>query len=58
MMAAKPATMRRYLASVLTLIFRGASSPLSPVNHAVASRSAPATVIVVEDRVRFVVQEV
>jgi len=49
--------MRRYFASIFTLILRGVLSPSSPVNSAVARRSAPTTVVTVEDRVRFVVQD-
>jgi hypothetical protein len=58
MRIASPRSARRYFASILTLIFRGVLSPLAPVSHAVARRSAPATAAVVEYAVSLVVQDV
>src|SRR6266567_7208460 len=57
MRIASPRSPRRYFASILTLSLRGVLSPLSPVSHAVARTSAPATVAAVEYAVSFVVQD-
>ena len=55
---ARPGSMRRYFASILTLTFRGVLSPFSPVRHEVARRSAPAMVVTVEESVSLVLQDV
>jgi len=55
---ARPGSMRRYFASILTLTFRGVLSPFSPVSHEVARRSAPAMVVTVEESVSLVLQDV
>ena len=55
---ARPESMRRYFASILTLTFRGVLSPFSPVSHEVARRSAPAMVVTVEESVSLVLQDV
>jgi len=57
-MIARPGSMRRYFASILTLTLRGVLSPFSPVSHEVARRSAPATVVSVEESVSLVLQGV
>ena len=57
-MIARPGSMRRYFASILTLTFSGVLSPLSPVSHEVARRSAPAMVVTVEESVSLVLQDV
>src|SRR5438270_7718150 len=55
---ARPGSMRRYFASILTLTLRGALSPFSPVSHEVVRRSAPAIVVTVEESVSLVLQDV
>src|SRR5712664_1793403 len=55
---ARPGSMRIYFASILTLTFKGVLSPLSPVSHEVARRSAPAMVVTVEESVSLVLQDV
>ena len=57
-MIARPGSMRRYFASILTLTLRGVLSPFSPVSHEVARRSAPAIVVSVEESVSLVLQDV
>ncbi len=57
-MIARPGSMRRYFASILTLTFRGVLSPFSPVSHEVARRSAPAMVVNVEESVSLVLHDV
>jgi len=58
MRIATPGSMSRYFASILTLVFSGVLSPFSPVNHAVARRSAPTTVTSAESMLKFEVHEV
>ena len=55
---ARPESMRRYFAGILTLTFRGVLSPFSPVSYEAARRSAPAMVVNVEESVSFVLQDV
>src|SRR5438034_4824712 len=55
---ARPGTMRRYFASILTLTFRGVLPPFSPVSHEVARRSAPAMLVAVEESVSLVLHDV
>ena len=55
---ARPGSMRRYFASILTLTLRGVLSPFSPVSHEVVRRSAPAIVVTVEESVSLVLQDV
>src|SRR5438552_9622665 len=57
-MIARPGSMRRYFASILTLTFRGVLSPFSHVSHVVVRRSAPAIVVTVEESVSLVLQDV
>lgn len=54
---ARPGSMRRYFATILTLTFREVLSPFSPVSHDVARSSAPAMVVTVEESVSLVLQD-
>jgi len=55
---ARPGSMIRYFASILTHTFRGVLTPFSPVNHEVVRRSAPAIVVTVEESVSLVLHDV